>query len=59
VDGEPAEHPDKPGHPSFFVSLTRKRLLYAVVSQTFRQLADDSGVGAGAGRPPRLHDLRH
>lgn len=45
--------------PSFFVSLTGKRLLYAVVSQTFRHLVDDSGVGAGAHRPPRLHDLRH
>lgn len=45
--------------PSFFVSLTRKRLLYAVVAQTFRQLIDDTGVGAGAPCPPRLHDLRH
>ena len=45
--------------PSFFVSLSRKRLLYAVVSQTYRQLVDDSGVRAGAPRPPRLHDLRH
>ncbi len=42
--------------PSFFVSLAGTRLLYAVVSQTFRQLVDDSGVGAGAHRPPRLHD---
>jgi integrase/recombinase XerD len=45
--------------PSFFVSLAGTRLLYAVVSQTFRQLVDDCGVGAGAHRPPRLHDLRH
>jgi integrase len=49
----------RPDGPSFFVSLARKRLLYAVVSQTFRRLIDDSGVGAGAPRPPRLHDLRH
>jgi integrase len=49
----------QPLEPSFFVSLTRKRLLYAVVSQTFRKLVDDSGVGAGAPHPPRLHDLRH
>ena len=48
-----------PKEPSFFVSLTRKRLSYAVVSQTFRQLVDDAGVGAGAPSPPRLHDLRH
>jgi integrase/recombinase XerD len=46
-------------NPSFFVSLAGKRLLYAVVSQTFRQLVDDAGVGDGAPRPPRLHDLRH
>ena len=49
----------QPDGPSFFVSLTRKRLLYAVVSQTFRQLVDTAGVGADAPRPPRLHDLRH
>lgn len=49
----------RPEAPSFFVSLAGKRLVYAVVSQTFRQLVDDSGVGAGAPRPPRLHDLRH
>ena len=49
----------RPEEPSFFVSLAGKRLLYAVVSQTFRQLVDDAGVGAGAPRPPRLHDLRH
>jgi integrase/recombinase XerD len=44
---------------SFFVSLTRKRLLYAVVSPTFRQLIDSTGIGAEAPSPPRLHDLRH
>lgn len=49
----------RPEEPSFFVSLAGKRLLYAVVSQTFRHLVDDAGVGAGAPRPPRLHDLRH
>ncbi len=45
--------------PSFFVSLTHKRLCYAVVSATFRQLTDTAGVGTGAPSPPRLHDLRH
>jgi integrase/recombinase XerD len=45
--------------PSFFVSCTGTRLLYAVVWQTFRQLIDTAGVGAGAPFPPRLHDLRH
>lgn len=45
--------------PSFFVSLTRNRLSYAVVSQTFRRLVDAAGVGTDAPRAPRLHDLRH
>ena len=45
--------------PAFFVSLSRKRLLYAVVQLTFRQLIGNAGIGAGAPSPPRLHDLRH
>lgn len=49
----------RPKEPSFFVSLTRKRLSYAVVSQTFRMLIDNAGVGSTAPSPPRLHDLRH
>lgn len=49
----------RPKEPSFFVSLTRKRVSYAVVQQTFRRLVDDAGIGAGAPYPPRLHDLRH
>ncbi len=49
----------QPEEPAFFVSLTRKRLLYAVVQETFRQLVDAAGVGVGAPSPPRLHDLRH
>lgn len=49
----------RPKDPSFFVSLTRKRLSYAVVSQTFRHLVDNAGVGTDAPSPPRLHDLRH
>ena len=49
----------RPKELSFFVSLTRKRLNYAVVCQTFRQLVDDAGVGTGAPSKPRLHDLRH
>jgi len=44
---------------SFFVSLKRKRLLCAVVQQTFRQLIDTAGIGVDAPSPPRLHDLRH
>ena len=48
-----------PKEPSFFTSLTRNRLCYAVVSETFRRLVDEVGVGADAPSPPRLHDLRH
>lgn len=44
---------------SFFVSLTRKRLSYAVVQDTFRQFITNAGIGADAPSPPRLHDLRH
>ena len=49
----------QPAEPAFFVSLKRKRLLYAVVQETFRQLIDNAGIGAGAPSPPRLHDFRH
>jgi integrase len=45
--------------PAFFTSLTRKRLLYAVVGETFRRVVDDAGIGADAPHRPRLHDLRH
>ena len=48
-----------PTEPAFFVSLNRKRLLYAVVKLSFRQLIDNAGIGAGAPSPPRLHDFRH
>ena len=48
-----------PAEPAFFVSLKRKRLLYAVVQETFRQLIDTAGIGVGAPSPPRLHHLRH
>jgi integrase len=44
---------------AFFTSLNCKRLLYAVVQVTFRQLIGDADIGAGAPWPPRLHDLRH
>jgi integrase/recombinase XerD len=49
----------RPKEPSFFVSLTRKRLIYAVVQDTFRQLVTSAGVGTDAPSPPRLHDFRH
>ncbi len=49
----------RPREASFFVSLTRKRLSYAVVQDTFRKLVTSAGVGIDAPSPPRLHDLRH
>lgn len=49
----------RPQDPSFFLSRTRKRLIYAVVSDTFRHLVNEAGVGTAAPHPPRLHDLRH
>ncbi|MFC5835946.1 tyrosine-type recombinase/integrase [Nonomuraea insulae] len=49
----------RPNDPSFFVSGTRKRLIYPVVSETFRRLIAEAGIGADAPWPPRLHDLRH
>jgi integrase/recombinase XerD len=49
----------QPAEPAFFVSLKRRRLLYAVVQETFRQLINTAGIGAGAPSPPRLHDFRH
>jgi integrase/recombinase XerD len=48
-----------PKDPSFFVSLTARRLIYAVVCPAFRSLVDAAGVGPGAPHPPRLHELRH
>jgi integrase/recombinase XerD len=48
-----------PVEPSLFTSVKGKRLHYAVVSQVFRQLVDDAGIGLEAPSPPRLHDLRH
>lgn len=44
---------------SFFVSTSGTRLIYACVGQAFRRLRDRAGIGAGAARPPRIHDLRH
>jgi integrase len=44
---------------SFFVSTAGTRLIYARVGQVFRRLRDRAGIGAGADRRPRIHDLRH
>jgi integrase len=44
---------------AFFVSLRGTRVIYECVQPTFRMLCERSGVGAGAPRRPRIHDLRH
>jgi integrase/recombinase XerD len=44
---------------SFFVSLRQKRLDAGTAQATFRRLCRQTGVGADAPFPPRLHDLRH
>jgi integrase len=49
----------RPRDPAFFVSLTARRLIYAVVCPTFRTLVDAAGVGLDAPHRPRLHELRH
>lgn len=48
-----------PKDPSFFVSLTARRLIYASVQPLFGALVDAVGVGACAPHRPRLHELRH
>ncbi|MFE2931938.1 CPCC family cysteine-rich protein [Streptomyces sp. NPDC059278] len=49
----------RPKDPAFFISRTARRLIYAVVAPTFRQLVTATQVGTDAPNPPRLHDLRH
>lgn len=44
---------------TFFVSMTGTKLIYRLAQQNFRRLCDRAGIGAGAERPPRIHDLRH
>ena len=48
-----------PKDPSFFVSLTAKRLIYASVQPLFGELVEAAGIGADAPHRPRLHELRH
>lgn len=53
------EFSERPSSESFFVSLNSTRIIYESVCPTFRALCERSGVGAGATRRPRIHDLRH
>ncbi len=39
-----------------FVSSRGGPLIYPVVQQVFRQICDRNSIGAGAARPPRVHD---
>lgn len=51
-------HP-RPNTPSYFISGRGTRVIYAVVSQTFRRVCDAAGVGSESPVRPRIHDLRH
>ena len=42
-----------------FLSAGNARIPSQTVSSTFRRIRVLSGVGSGAERPPRIHDLRH
>lgn len=53
------EYQPRADNPSFFISLTGKRLIYVSVHQVFRELCDNARIGCGATRQPRIHDLRH
>jgi integrase/recombinase XerD len=57
--GRRSEYRPLPGNDSFFVSLTGRRLIYVSVGEVFRALRDQTGIGAGSARHPRIHDLRH
>jgi len=50
--------PDR-ASPSFFVSLASTRLIYNNVALVFSRLRSRAAIAPRAGRPPRLHDLRH
>jgi integrase len=49
----------KPKDTSFFISGRGKRLEDSTVHETFRDLVDCAGFGAGASVIPHIHDLRH
>ena len=49
----------RPGNDSFFVSRTGKRIIYASVFSVFDHVRTTTGIGVGAARRPRIHDLRH
>jgi len=44
---------------NFFVSGKGAPVIYPVFGEMFRRLVDRAGVGEGAPRRPRIHDMRH
>jgi len=44
---------------AFLVSSVGSRLIYSNVQHTFARLLERTGVGEGACRQPRIHDVRH
>jgi integrase/recombinase XerD len=48
-----------PKSPAFFVSSAGTRLFYSNVQNAFARLLERTGVGEGACRQPRIHDVRH
>ena len=53
------DYTPKADNPSFFVSLTGRRLIYVSVDGVFRDLRNNTGISEGAPRLARIHDLRH
>jgi len=49
----------RPASAAFFLSGKGSPVLYVDFSDKFRELIRSSGVGAGAPRQPRIHDVRH
>jgi len=44
---------------AFFRGVSGARLTYDSFHRSFRRVVDASGIGCGALRRPRIHDLRH
>lgn len=49
----------RPDNPSFFLSLTGRRLIYVSVHEVFSALRVNARIGVGSTTQPRIHDLRH
>jgi len=51
--------PSNGGNAPVFINTRGDRLRYGVASEKFRELLRLCGIGSGAPKAPRLHDLRH